>query len=222
MKRTIQTLAMLMAITLALVWIVGCAEEEEVILAAFTGAVPPDGSEIAANQEITLNFDNPAFNVTVNGTPATGSGKAWRWKGDLPEGPQTLSIAWENEDASETGSGTVSYTVKAADTTPPAIASSSPKDGDKDQDPEKLNADGMEIKFSEPVKKVSVDVTIEGEPLKWTVELSDDKITAKVVMLKGGELPYESEVVLIVNAEDEAGNKLEDAEITFTTAAKEE
>jgi hypothetical protein len=222
MKRTIQTLAMLMAMTLAVVWIVGCGEEEEVVLAALTGAVPPDGSEIAANQEITLNFDNAAFNVTVNGTPATGSGKAWRWKGDLAEGAATLSVAWENEDASDTGSGSVSYTVKAADTTPPAIASSDPADGDSDLDPEALNEDGFEIKFSEPVSKATVDVTIDDEPLKWTVELSDDKTTATVVMLKGGELPYESEIVLVVNAEDAAGNKLEDAEITINTAAKEE
>jgi hypothetical protein len=222
MKRTIQTLAMLMAMTLAVVWIVGCGEEEEVVLAALTGAVPPDGSEIAANQEITLNFDNAAFNVTVNGTPATGSGKAWRWKGDLAEGAATLSVAWENEDASDTGSGSVSYTVKAADTTPPAVVSSDPADGDSDLDPEALNEDGFEIKFSEPVSKVTVDVTIDDEPLKWTVEQSDDKTTATLVMLKGGELPYESEIVLVVNAEDAAGNKLEDFEITVNTAAKEE
>jgi hypothetical protein len=222
MKRTIQTLAMLMAITLAFVWMVGCGGDEEVILAALTGAVPPEGSEIAANQEITLNFDNAAFNVTVNGTPATGSGKAWRWSGTLTEGAAALSVAWENEDASETGSGSVSYTVLAADNTPPAIASSDPSDGDDNLDPETLNEDGMEVKFSEPVSKVTIDVTIEGEPLKWTVELSDDKITAAVVMLKGGELPYESEIILVVNAEDAAGNKLEDAEITFATAAKEE
>ena len=221
MKRTIQALAMLMAITLAVVWIVGCGEEEEGTVAVITAATPAEGSEIAANTEITITFDNPALDVTVNGTPATGSGKAWKWKGDIPEGAQTLSVAWTNEDESA-GSGTISYTVKAADTTPPEIASSDPADGDDDLDPEALNEDGFEIKFSEPVKKATVDVTIEGEPLKWTVELSDDKTTATVVMLKGGELPYESEIVLIVSAEDDAGNKLEDAEITITTAAKEE
>jgi hypothetical protein len=222
MKRTIQTLAILMAITLALVWIVGCGEEEEVVLAALTGGVPPEGSEIAANQEITLNFDNAAFNVTVNGTPATGSGKAWRWKGDLAEGAATLSVAWENEDASETGSGSVSYTVKAADTTPPEVTGSTPGDGDDDQDPEAINEDGIVIEFSEPVKKVTVDVTIEGDALKWTVETSDDGMTATAIMLPGGELPYESEIVVIVSAEDAAGNEMEETEITFATAAKEE
>jgi hypothetical protein len=222
MKRTIQALAMLIAMTLLAVWMIGCGEEE-VVLAAVSSVTPPEGSEIAANQEITISFDNPAFNVTVNGTPATGSGKSWKWSGTIPEGAQTLNIAWENEDASETGSGTASYTVKAADPDPPEIVSSDPADGDSDLDPEGLNADGMEIKFKDPdLKKATVVVLIEGEALKWTSELQDDKQTVKVVMLKGGELPYESEIVMTVTAEDLAGNKMDEVEITFTTAAKEE
>jgi hypothetical protein len=184
MKRTIQTLAILIAMTLLAVWMVGCGGEEETV-ALMTGANPADGSEIAANQEITITFDNPALDVTVNGTPATGSGKSWKWTGTIPEGPQTLSVAWTNEDETS-GSGTISYTVKAADPDPPQIASNSPEDGDKDLDPEELNADGMEIVFNEEVKKATVLVTIEDEQLKWTVELQDDKKTAKVIMLKGG------------------------------------
>jgi hypothetical protein len=222
MKRTIQTLAILIAMTLLVVWMVGCGGEEEIVLAALTGAAPPDGSEIAANQEITLNFDAAAFNVTVNGTPATGSGKMWKWSGTIPEGAQTLSVAWENEDASDSGAGSVSYTVKAADPDPPEIAGSTPKDGAKDEDPEGINTDGIEIKFNEALKKVSAEVTIEGEALKWTSELSDDGMTATLIMLPGGDVPYEAEIVVVVTAEDLAGNKLEGAEITFTTAAKEE
>jgi len=221
MKRTIQALAMLIAITLTVVWMVGCGEDEEGTVAAIATVAPPDGSTIAGNQEITITFDNPALDVTVNGVAATGGGKTWKWKGTIPEGAQTLAIAWTNEDESS-GSGSVSYTVEAADNTPPEVVGSSPEDGDKDLDPEELNTDGMEVEFSEPVKKATVDVTIDGEALKWTVELSDDKTTAAVVMLKGGEIPNEAEIVLVVNAEDNAGNKLEDFEITFTTAAKEE
>jgi hypothetical protein len=221
MKRTIQTLAILIAMTLLAVWMIGCGEEE-VILAAISSVAPPEGSEIAANQEIAITFDNPAFNVTVNGTPATGSGSAWRWSGTIPEGAQTLSIAWENEDASETGSGTVSYTVLPADPDPPQIVSSDPADGDTDLDPEALNEDGFQIVFNEPLGKLTVLVTIEEEPLKWAAELSDDKTTASVVMLAGGELPYESEIVLVVTAEDLAGNEMEEQTITFATAAKEE
>lgn len=219
MKRTIQALAMLIAITLVTVWMVGCGEDEELSVAAVTKVDPAEGSTIAANQKITITFDNPATNVTVNGAAATGAGTSWSFQGDLT-GKTGIDIAWTSEDDSA-GAKSVSYTIQAADTTPPAISSSTPKDGAKDLDPEALNADGMEIKFSEPLKKVSVDVTIDGEPLKWLAELSDDKTTAMVSMLKGGELPYEAEIVLVVTAEDNAGNKLE-AEITFATAAKEE
>jgi hypothetical protein len=181
------------------------------------GVNPPEGSVIPANQEITITFDNPVTNVTVNGIRAIGSGNAWKFKGDLT-GQRGINIAWTNEDGS---AGEGKYVAYAADTTPPRIVSSTPKDGAKDHDPEKLNRDGMEIRFSEPLKKVTVEVTIDGEPLKWVAELSDDKTTAIVSMLKGGELPYEAEVVLVVNAEDLAGNRLRNAKITFTTKAKE-
>jgi hypothetical protein len=223
MKRTIQALAMLIAMTLLIVWMVGCGEEEEepVATAAGTTVNPAEGSEIAANAEIKITFDEPVESVTVNGQPATGAGAAWSFKGDLT-GQTGIQIAWTNLDGS-TGEGkSVSYTITALDETPPEIASSDPADGDKDLNPEDVNNDGIEVKFNEAIKKVSVEVTIEGEALKWTSELSDDKMTATLIMLPGGEIPYESEIVVVLTAEDNAGNKLEDAEITFTTAAKEE
>ena len=189
-------------------------------VAAVTAVTPPAGSQIAPNQEITIAFDNPVTNVTVDGIRAIGSGKAWKFKGDLT-GKRGINIVWTNEDGSAGGPYPIAYTVRVVDREPPRIASSHPKDGAKDQDPEKLNEDSMEIKFNEPVKKATVLVTIEGEQLKWTTELSDDKTRAYIVMLKGGELPYEAEIVLVVTAVDPAGNRLEDVEITFTTQAKE-
>jgi hypothetical protein len=189
------------------------------IAATVTSITPPEGSEIAANHRITITFDNPATNVTVNGTSAMGAGTTWRWEGDLT-GQTGIHIAWTNEDGSAGEGKIVAYTVKPADTEPPKIVSSKPKDGDKDQDPEKLNADGIEIKFSEPIKYIDVYVTFERkylEPGLWFTELLDDGTTAIVFMLKGGTLPYGAKVVLGVNAEDLAGNKLEEAEIIFTT-----
>jgi hypothetical protein len=223
MKRTIQTLAILIAIALLAVWMVGCGEEEGGEPGTVTAVDPPAGSEIAANAAIKITFDNPVDAVMVDGTPATGSAKSWTFQGDLT-GKTGISITWTNKDADATAGGPypVAYTVKAADPDPPQIASSDPADGDEDLDPEKLNEDGMEVKFNEPVKKATVLVTIEGEQLKWTSELSDDGTTATVVMLKGGEVSYESEIVLVVTAEDLAGNKMDETEITFTTAAKEE
>jgi hypothetical protein len=218
MKRTIQTLAMLIAMTLLVVWMVGCGgDEEEGTVATVAGITPAEGTEIAANAEITITFDNPVTDVTVNGQPATGSGKTWKYKGELQA---SNAIAWTNEDGSS-GTGSAAFSVIPPDNEPPKIDSSSPKDGAKDEDPEAINTDGIEIKFNEPLKKISAEVTIEGEALKWTSELSDDKMTATLIMLPGGDVPYESEIVIVITAEDNAGNKLEDAEITFTTAAKE-
>lgn len=222
MKRTIQTLAILIAITLAATWMVGCGGDDELPAGTVTAVDPAAGSEIAANQSIKITFDEAVDAVMVDGVAATGSAKSWTFQGNITG--TGISITWTNKDADATAGGPypVAYTVKAADEVAPTIVSSDPADGDDDLDPEKLNEDGMEIKFSEALKKVTVDVTIEGEALKWTSELSDDGMTAVVIMLKGGEISYESEIVLVINGEDLAGNKLEDAEITFTTAAKEE
>jgi hypothetical protein len=222
MKRTIQTLAILIAIALLAVWMVGCGGDEEVEPGTVTAVDPPAGSEIAANQAIKITFDNPVDAVMVNGAAATGSAKNWTFQGDLT-GKAGIDITWTNQDADATaGSHSVTYTVKAADTTPPEVTGSSIGDGDKDVNPEEPNEDGIEIEFSEPTKKVSIEVTVEGEALKWTVETSDDEMTATAIMLPGGEVPYESEILVIVNGEDAAGNEMEETEITFTTAAKEE
>jgi hypothetical protein len=218
MKRTIQALAMLIAITLLAVWMVGCGGDD-LTTATVTGVVPAEGETVAANTEITITFDNPVTDVTVNGEPATGSGKTWKYKGTLQA---SNAIAWTNEDESAGEGKTVAYTVEAADEIPPTVTGSTPGDGADNQDPEQINTDGIEVTFSEPLKKASIEVTVEGEALPWSVELSDDKMTAKLLLIKGGDLSYETEVVIVIGAEDLAGNKLEGHEITFTTAAKEE
>ena len=69
---------LMIAITLAVIWIVGCAEEEKGTIATITVVTPPEGSEIPANQEIAITFDNPASDVMVDGRLATGSGKSWK------------------------------------------------------------------------------------------------------------------------------------------------
>ena len=107
------------------------------------------------------------------------------------------------------------------DVIPPKVISSEPEHGTIDLDPEHVNTDGMMIKFSEPLKEFNVEVTINGEALKWYPKLSDDKKTVNLVMLKGGELPYAVKVVLIWTVEDMAGNKAE-GEIIFTTKLQED
>ena len=184
---------------------------------------PPNGGIMQTNGRLKITFDNPVKDVTVNGIRATGSGKSWTWNATrLTRGRAILEINWTNHDGSK-DSYSITVTVKDTrppDTTPPKIKSSTPKDGAKDVAPEKLNRDGMEIVFDEPLKKVGIAVTIEGEALKWTTELSDDKTKAILLMLKGGDIAFEAEVVLEINAVDFAGNKAE-LKVTFTTQIKE-
>ena len=72
MKRTIQTLAILIAITLLAVWMVGCGGDDETEPGTVTTVDPAAGSEIAANQAIKITFDNPVDAVMVDGAAATG------------------------------------------------------------------------------------------------------------------------------------------------------
>jgi hypothetical protein len=225
MKRTIQALAMLIAITLLAVWMVGCGGEEAGPPAELESVTPAQGEEIPGNATITIKLTEPVkadTTVQVNGVDATGSGKNWTFTPatPLPEGPATLSITWTNDDDSA-GSASVQYTVTVPDTDAPTLSSSTPENGAKNEDPEALNTDGMEFKFSEPLKKLSVEVTIEGEPLNWIVEQTDDKTGATIVPAKGGELSHEAEVVVTLVMTDGANNEGEDT-VTFTTAAKEE
>jgi hypothetical protein len=217
MKRTIQALAMLIAITLLAVWMVGCGEDDTGTVAVVTGVVPASGEEVAENAEITITFDNPVTDVTVNGQPATGSGKTWKYQGTLQA---SNAIAWTNEDGSAGEGSSVSYSILEPDTEAPTLSSSTPEDGAEDEDPEPLNTDGMEFKFSEPLKKLSVEVTADGEALNWIVEQTDDKTGATIVPAKGGELSNEAEYVVTLVMTDGAGNEGE-ATVTFTTVAKE-
>jgi len=214
--KTIITLTLSVGIIL-----IGCGEEELPPPANVMETIPSDDESIDANGMLTIRFDvSPVEGtVQVNGKPAERAGVDYRWQSadTLKEGVQTFEITWENEDGSA-GKHTITLHVIPIDLTPPRIVSSNPRNGDEEYS-ERVNAEGMEIKFSEPVKNVTVDVTVYGEVLKWKTELSDDKMTAKVVKLKGEELSCETEYVLVVNAEDFAGNKLSDAKITFTTVA---
>jgi len=106
---------MLMTITLAVVLIIGCSEEEKLSIANVTKVIPEDGSEITTDAEITIIFDNSVTGVIVYGIPATGSDTEWKWKDNLPPGNHILTITWINEDGSEGEGKKVTYTVKPLD-----------------------------------------------------------------------------------------------------------
>ena len=108
------------------------------------------------------------------------------------------------------------------DVIPPKVISSIPEHGATDVDPKHVNADGMMIEFSEPLKDFNVEVTINGEAGRWFKQLSGDKKTVNLVAPgRGGNLLYAVKVALIWTVEDMAGNKAE-GEIIFTTKSSED
>jgi len=190
--------------------------------------IPPDGGEIAANGVITFKFDNLPVQgtVKVNGTPAEVRGTICAWKPPVPlkEGVQTFEITWGNGDGS-TGSHIITLHVESIDVTPPTIVSSSPKDGAKDVDPKRLMEDGIVITFDDKMnlgRTKDIYIAIGEDRLFWRImEWSDDRKTVTLEYRKGLDLPYESEIKIVIKgATDDAGN-VTDLEIIFLTMAKE-
>lgn len=232
MQKLLRTLAVIMAAMLV-VFMVGCGgdetgeddgEDEAVEQPSATTATtsPAAGSEVAPNASLTITLDEAVDGVTVNGTPAAGSGKTWTLNLaglNLPAGSATLNIGWTNKDGTA-GSGSVALTIQAeADTTAPSIDSSSVSNNDKDVDPAGLNTDGISITFSEDVNEGDISISIEGgDALNWLAEWSANSVT--IVPAKGAELGNETTYEIKVSTEDGAGNKL-DSTISFTTKGKE-
>ena len=74
---------------------------------------PPPGAIIPPDQEFTLTLDQGVEAVTVNGTPATGSGANWTAKPALAEGNAKLNIMWTNRDGTAGSQRIGPYTVRA-------------------------------------------------------------------------------------------------------------
>ena len=218
MAKMFRTFALVLAALFAMSLIVGCggddADEEEAAAAEFSSANPAGGSEIAANAQITLTFSSDPGDVTANGTPATGSGKTRIVAGPHPEGALTLNISWTNGD----GSTTLSYTVKAADNTAPEVTGGTVKDGAEDVDPEPINADGLEVTFSEDVSGNIALQTEAGDDVGWIGKVEGTKGTLEPVA--GKEIGNETTYVIKGKVADAAGNETE-VSVTFTTKGKE-
>lgn len=205
----------------------GCAKEEKEA-AKIVSTNPADGGEMFANGELTITFDKEVTEVKVNGTPAKVTGTVAKWEGQgLSEGQQTISIEWTDVDGN-TGSQSITLTIKAPDTTPPEVTEVSVKDGATDVDPSELNEKGIVVKFSEPIdtKKSKDPFTLAdetGTALAWAAEWNDDKTQATLTPAKGAELGYESKYTLMIKKYyDAAGNEGKEVTIKFTTKAKEQ
>lgn len=74
-------------------------------------AIPPNGSNLAANDTITVTFDNDPGEVTASAGVVSGSGKTRTITGPFPLGAFAIAFSWTNGD----GSHTLGYNVFPAD-----------------------------------------------------------------------------------------------------------
>ena len=181
--------------------------------AFFISATPASGSELAANDIITITFDNNPGIVTASIGEVSGSGRSRKIRGDFPLGDLTITIAWTAGD----GSITLSYTVIPSDNTPPSVISSRPEDGSEDIDPGALFDEGIIVTFNEPIFG-DLMLLDGGDEIFW--ESITDGNTITLFGLAGGELANETEYQITGTVADRAGNETE-VSITFVTAAKE-
>jgi hypothetical protein len=200
---------------------------------------PPDGSELtifeareiiiyrsATATPITtleLHFDRPPATVTVNGSPAkvTGTVATTELKpllSPVRHGSYPLSIEWTYPDGSVGKGATITLRVKdilVDDMPPPQIVSGTVKDGDREVDAERLNAEGITLTFSEPLGKRNLHIRPEdGEPLGWEIRGENEHVT---LTPGDGEKLVGGKIYLIEGTvTDRAGNEAK-IEIVFET-----
>jgi hypothetical protein len=223
MKKLLRISALITAALMVFVMI-GCGgddEEKDTTPPTLVSASPASGATIAANAQITLTFSETMGSVSVTGGTVTLSGKtaivapaggAWA--------SGSLTVTGEDKAGNALSAVTLTYTLGAADSTPPKIddGACSPKNGATGVDP----ADVKEIKivFDETMSdaKVTSAGALDG---KVSGEFDKDR-TLTVKFLGGYKLGNEVEVVLTLSGKDVAGNDLATTKYTFTTMAKEE
>ena len=168
--------------------------------------------------EFALTFNEGVVAVTVNDTPATGSGLNWKWSAQpaLPEESVWLKIEWKNRDGSK-GSKTVGpYEIQHGHVVPPEIMSATVTWGEVDVAPAVINA-GIRIDFNEDVTG-AIKLTDEaGADLNWIGTVAGQ--TATLIPIAGQEAINETTYKIEIDVHDGAGNPLKTT-ITFVTKPK--
>ena len=173
---------------------------------------------VSSNTEFTLTFNEGVVAVTVNGTPATGSGLNWKWSAQpaLPYGSVKLKIEWQNRDGSKDFRIMGPYKVEDGDPLPPEIMSATVSDGAADVDPAVINA-GIRIDFNEDVTG-TIKLTDEaGVDLNWISNVEGQ--TAWLTAIAGQEAVNETTYKIEIDVQDGAGLPLQ-VTITFITKLK--
>ena len=156
--------------------------------------------------------------MTVNGVPATGSGRNWSVSPTLLQGDgQTLNVLWTNRDGSFGSQVDGPYTVRIPDTTPPRITGWTVANGAVDVDPAPINAGDFRFVFDEDITG-SVKLTDEaGADLNWIASVAGQ--TAMLTPVAGQELVNETTYRIEIDVQDSDGNPLQTT-IIFITKPK--
>jgi thioredoxin 1 len=155
MKTLLATCAALI-VGLVAVHIIGCSEdiEQEVDPVAFVSASPQIGSEIAANDTVTVTFDDTPVDVSVRVDSDTKvgktviTGKTVTIHGPFVPGELNLTVTWLD------GNKTLTYTVTAPDPEDSKAVDEAIDDGRTD--PEPIRTDGKPVKVSDKTFKAVV------------------------------------------------------------------
>ena len=163
---------------------------------------------IPRNTKFTLTFNEGVIAVTVNDTPASGSGIDWEWSAQpvLPYGSVTLTIKWTNRDGS--GGFATSGPYEAADVgdEPPYIMSGTVLDGDANVDPGPINAAGFRFDFTEPVTGTIKLADEAGADLNWIGNVAGQ--TARLSAVVGQEMVNETIYRIEIDVQDGVAIKL--------------
>ena len=174
---------------------------------------------IPPNTKFTLTFNEGVIEVTVNGTPATGSGLNWKWGAQpyLPEGLVFVVVEWINRDGSRGTMKVGPYNVAWGEPEPAAITSGTVSYGEADVDPAPINAGGLRFDFDEPVTG-TIKLTDEaGADLNWIATVAGQ--TATLTAVAGQELVNGTTYKIEIDVQDGVGNRTT-ATITFVTKPK--
>ena len=159
---------------------------------------------IVTNTEFTLKFNEEVVAVTVNDTPASGSGLNWKWSAHpaLPYGSVKLKIEWKNRDGSKGFRIVGPYSVADNGGEPPVITNGTVADGDADVDPAPINAGGFRFDFDERITG-TIKLTDEaGADLNWIANVVGQ--TATLTAVAGQELVNETTYKIEIDVRDGA------------------
>ena len=174
---------------------------------------------VVTNTEFTLRFSQEVMAVTVNDTPASGSGLNWKWSAypALPYGSVKLKIEWKNRDGSKGFRIVGPYSVADNGGELPVITNGTVFDGDADVDPAPINAGGFRYDFNERVTG-TIKLTDEaGVDLNWIANVVGQ--TATLTAVAGQELVNETTYKIEIDIQDGVGNPLQTT-IIFVTKPK--